>query len=202
MKKLEENFPDVVLASGSPRRRELLTGLGWKFRAVVPDIDETPLPCEPPEKLCVRLAASKARTARDDENENLIIAADTIVTLDGNVLGKPVNGEDGLKMLRSLQGRSHEVLTGLAVRWRGRALEALERTRVCFRPLDEGALRAYAKTGEGMDKAGAYAIQGKGSLLAYSIEGDYFNVVGLPLCRLGAMIEDLGLSLPQQWGAR
>ena len=192
---------EVILASGSPRRRELLSALGWKFRVAVPCVDESPLPCEPPEALCARLAEAKAASVRTAEAENvLIVAADTIVTVDGVTLGKPADGEDSLRMIRLLQGRTHEVMTGVAASWNGRALRGLERTWVTFRPLDDEAARAYVETGEGMDKAGAYAIQGKGALLVSSIEGDYFNVVGLPLCRLGAMIEELGLSLPRQWG--
>jgi len=212
---------NVILASGSPRRRELLAGLGWKFRVVAPDADETPRPGEPPEELCVRLAELKARAAAETMAKetlsnpegprggrassvplsfNLIIAADTVVVVGSLVLGKPADKEDGLRMIKLLQGRAHEVLTGVAVLWNGRALSALERTKVIFRPLDDAAALAYAESGEGMDKAGAYAIQGKGSLLVSSIEGDYFNVVGLPLCRLGAVLEGLGLNLPRQWG--
>ncbi|MDR2527962.1 MAG: Maf family protein [Synergistaceae bacterium] len=190
---------DVVLASGSPRRRELLTALGWGFRAVVPQIDETPRPGEAPEALCARLARMKADSVAIREGNALVIAADTVVVMNRDILGKPRDKSEGLKMILSLQGRTHEVLTGLSLRWRKRALDAVERTRVTFRPLNETAARAYAATGEGMDKAGAYAIQGKGSLLVSSIKGDYFNVVGLPLCKLGAMVGELGLSLPSLW---
>ena len=190
---------DVVLASSSPRRRELLAALGWSFRAVAPQIDETPRPGEAPEALCVRLAGMKADFVAIREGNALVIAADTVVAVNGDVLGKPRDKDESLRMILSLQGRTHQVLTGLSLRWRGRALDAAERTRVTFRPLDEAAARAYAVTGEGMDKAGAYAIQGKGSLLISSIEGDYFNVVGLPLCKLGAMAGELGLSLPSLW---
>jgi septum formation protein len=192
---------DIVLASGSPRRRELLEGLGWRFRVVFPNIDETPRQGESPEDLCVRLAAAKAKAAAGGENEtSLIVAADTIVVIDGDVLGKPADKTESLKMIARLQGRTHQVLTGLGVMRKGHLLLAWERTRVRFRPLGEEALRAYVETGEGMDKAGAYAVQGKGALLVSSIEGDYFNVVGLPLCRLGLMIEELGLDLTLQWG--
>ncbi|MDR2137838.1 MAG: Maf family protein [Synergistaceae bacterium] len=205
---------DVLLASGSPRRRELLKDLGWssRVRVAVPRVDESPLPGELPEELCLRLAAAKAEAvAENDANTGdnlLIIAADTVVVVDGDVLGKPRDRDESLKMIARLQGRTHEVLTGVAVRWKerkerkgqnGRAVSGLERTRVCFRPLDEAAMRAYVETGEGLDKAGAYAIQGKGALLVSSIEGDYFNVVGLPLCRLAAMLETMGLDLPRLW---
>ncbi|MDR2179456.1 MAG: Maf family protein [Synergistaceae bacterium] len=187
---------DIVLASGSPRRRELLRGLGWNFRVLVPEIDETPREGESPEELCTRLAVTKALAGGDERS--LVIAADTLVVVNGDALGKPTDEEDSLRMIRRLQGRDHEVLTGMGIRWKKGMSTALERTRVYFRPLDDEAVRAYVETKEGMDKAGAYAIQGRGSLLVSSIEGDYFNVVGLPLCRLGSMLEEMGLALPHQ----
>jgi septum formation protein len=187
----------IVLASGSPRRRELLKGLGWDFEVAVSEADESALPGETPEALCVRLAEAKATAVAESRKRSrsrkkaLVIGADTIVVVDGEILGKPRDMPESLSMTRRLQGRSHEVLTGLALLWGETALRGLERTTVRFRPLDDAALQAYAGTGEGMDKAGAYAVQGKGALLVSSIEGDYFNVVGLPLCRLGLMIEEM-----------
>jgi septum formation protein len=194
----------IVLASGSPRRRALLKDLGWDFETAVPEVDESALLGETPEALCVRLAETKAAAVagsrgREEskkeskkESENvLFIGADTIVLVDGEVLCKPRDRQESLAMARRLQGRSHEVLTGLALIWGETVTRGLERTTVRFRPLDDAAVRAYADTGEGMDKAGAYAVQGKGALLVSSIEGDYFNVVGLPLCRLGLMIEEM-----------
>ena len=196
---------DIVLASGSPRRRELLEGLGWRFSVIVPNVDESVLPGEAPEELCVRLAKMKAaavsaNVGTGSRKDSLVIAADTIVLVDGEVLGKPRDREDSLWMLRRLQGRAHEVLTGIALFWDTRSLTELERTEVYFRSLDDAALQAYADTGEGMDKAGAYAVQGKGSLLVASLSGDYFNVVGLPLCRLSRMIEQMGLNLSRHLG--
>lgn len=190
---------DIVLASGSPRRRELLTALGWTFRIIVPDVDETAFPGEAPTELCLRLAAAKAEAVAERNGNSLIVAADTIVLLDGKILGKPADAAESLRMIRSLQGRVHEVLTGVGVAWKGRRANAVERTVVRFRALDEDSLQAYAATGEGRDKAGAYAIQGRGALLVSSIDGDYFNVVGLPLCRLSLLIEEMGLPLPAQW---
>ena len=199
---------NIVLASGSPRRHDLLKNLGWNVRVVVPEVDERPLPFESPEDLCTRLAAAKAaRVAKNvemypcHEDSGLVVAADTIVVVEGDVLGKPVDESESLMMLRRLQGRAHDVLTGICVMGKNKTLTEMERTKVIFRPLDEEAIRAYVASGEGADKAGAYAIQDKGSLLVASIEGDYFNVVGLPLCRLGVMIEEMGLNLPLQWGA-
>ena len=189
----------ILLASGSPRRRALLTELGWSFDCVVPDVDESPLPGEAPEALCERLARTKAESLGDREGA-LVLAADTIVAVDGRILGKPADPAEGREMLSLLQGRGHEVLTGIALRWAGRTVSAVERTAVRFRPLTAGEIAAYLATGEGTDKAGSYAIQGKGSLLVSAIEGDYFNVVGLPLCRLGMLMESVGLSLERLWG--
>ncbi len=186
--------PPIVLASGSPRRRRLLEGLGWPFRVVVPEADESIDPSESPAEACGRLAAAKASAVAERVGPDaLVIAADTIVVVDRSILGKPVDGEDGLRMLRLLRGRSHEVLTGVGVYWKDRRLAEVERSLVTFRDLSDADVEAYAATGEGRDKAGAYAIQGRGSLLVSGIEGDYFNVVGLPLCRLGMMLENLGL---------
>jgi len=194
---------NIVLASGSPRRRYLLEELGWDIRIEVPAVDEHPLPSELPEDLCTRLAFAKAAKAAETypchEGRDLVVAADTIVVVDGDVLGKPAGLGESLMMLRRLQGRAHDVLTGICVMGKSKSLTEMERTRVVFRDLDEDAIQAYAASGEGADKAGAYAIQGKGALLVASIEGDYFNVVGLPLCRLGLMMEEMGYKLPLQW---
>lgn len=188
----------VLLASDSPRRRALLAEQGWRFDTFSPDVDESALPGEPPAVLCERLARLKAESSGDTERV-LVLAADTIVVVEGRVLGKPADRMEGIGMLRLLQGRSHEVLTGLALRWNGETVSAVERTTVCFRPLTEDQILAYAETGEGADKAGSYAIQGKGALLVASIEGDYFNVVGFPLCRLGMMLESVGIGLESVW---
>ena len=188
----------ILLASGSPRRRALLADLGWCFEWPAPRVDESPLPGEAPEALCERLARLKAEAPEVGEGV-LVLAADTIVVVDGRVLGKPADLGESRNMLARLQGRRHEVLTGVALRWSGRTASAVERTEVCFRPLTPGEVAAYAATGEGMDKAGSYAIQGRGALLVSGIDGDYFNVVGLPLCRLGMLLESVGLSLERLW---
>ncbi|GHS91123.1 Maf-like protein [Synergistales bacterium] len=158
------------------------------FDVVVPDVDESPKPGETPEALCLRLAESKARAVAGLNSGALVIGADTIVLNDGVTLGKPKDKADAIRMLSLLQGGTHEVLTGFAVVWDGRARSRVEKTAVRFRPLETADIQSYADTGEGLDKAGAYAIQGKGSLLVSGVEGDYFNVVGLPLCSLVAMI--------------
>jgi len=175
-----------------------LADLGWRFEWTAPRVDESPLPGEAPEALCERLARLKAEAPEVGEGV-LVLAADTIVVVDGRVLGKPADLGESRNMLARLQGRRHEVLTGVALRWNGRTASAVERTEVCFRPLTPGEVAAYAATGEGMDKAGSYAIQGRGALLVSGIDGDYFNVVGLPLCRLGMLLESVGLSLERLW---
>ena len=195
---------DILLASGSPRRRDLLEKLGWNIKIIIPEINENPLPNESPENLCARLSVEKASKIAcmppyHKKEGILVVAADTIVVVDGDVLGKPADEEESIHMLKRLQGRAHDVLTGVSVIWEGKILSSVERTKVNFRALSDDAIRAYAATGEGADKAGAYAIQDKGSLLVASIEGDYFNVVGLPLCRLSLMLEEIGMSLPMQW---
>lgn len=190
--------PSLLLASGSPRRRALLRDLGWDFECLPPDVDESPLKDESPRALCERLARTKAESLEAREGV-LVLAADTIVVVDGRILGKPAGPEEGREMLTRLQGRAHEVLTGLALRWEGRTVSAVERTTVRFRPLSAGEIAAYVATGEGADKAGSYAIQGKGALLVSAIDGDYFNVVGLPLCRLGTLLESVGLGLERLW---
>ncbi|MCR5347259.1 MAG: Maf family protein [Fretibacterium sp.] len=193
----------IRLASGSPRRRALLQDLGWNFEILSPDVDETPLPGERPEALCERLARLKAEAgAKTPGPGELVLAADTIVVIDGRILGKPSGREEACAMLRLLQGRAHEVMTGIALEKEGQILSGVERTAVHFRPLTEAEVQVYAATGEGDDKAGAYAIQGKGALLVSAIEGDYFNVVGLPLCLLGRMLESLGLGLEDMISCR
>ena len=188
------------LASSSPRRRALLSELGWELEVLSPDVDETRLEGESPEALCERLSCLKAAACAGD-GETPVVAADTIVVVEGRVLGKPEDRQEAKEMLRLLQGRTHEVMTGVAVFWRGRVVSCVERTAVTFRPLSEDDVDRYAASGEGDDKAGAYAIQGRGALLVSGISGDYFNVVGLPLCRLGRMMESLGINLSIMWGA-
>ncbi|MBQ7214553.1 MAG: septum formation inhibitor Maf [Synergistaceae bacterium] len=185
----------IILASGSPRRRALLHDLGLTFEVYKPDADESHSPDENPEGLCARLSRLKAEAGAQKFPDALVIAADTIVVIDGRILGKPVNREDAVQMLTTLQGRTHEVLTGLSVCMNGRVLTHTEHTRVKFRPLTESEICAYVSTGECDDKAGAYAVQGKGSLLVESLQGDYFNVVGLPVCRLGMMLHEFGINI-------
>ena len=179
----------LLLASASPRRRDLLRNAGIEFEVLSVPVDETPLPGERAEALARRLAQAKARAAyaaakNDPHFANqklLVLGADTVVTVDGHVLGKPADEEDAARMLRLLSGKTHQVITGIALEGaRGPLVDSVT-TEVTFSPITEAEVRAYIATGEPMDKAGAYAIQGIASRWAVEINGCYFNVVGLPV---------------------
>lgn len=185
---------DIVLASQSPRRKELLTRMGLSYRVRVVDIDEHMDRSLPPDKLVETISREKAAAARGVEgDEALIIAADTVVALDGMVLGKPRDEADACRMLSALSGRTHEVYTGFTVCRGERVITRSERSEVSFRPLDREEIEAYVATGEPMDKAGSYGIQSLGALLVEGIRGDYFNVMGLPVCALGLALKEFGL---------
>ena len=186
---------DIVLASQSPRRRELLTRMGLTFTVHAVDIDEHMDRSLPPDKLVEAISREKAAAAANGFDENaLIIAADTVVALDGDVLGKPRDPEEARAMLAQLSGREHQVFTGFTVRRGGKTVTRSERTLVKFRPLESAEIEAYVATGEPMDKAGAYGIQEKGALLVEGLQGDYFNVMGLPVCALGLVLKDFGVN--------
>ena len=188
---------DIILASQSPRRRELLGQMGLKgFKILSPEVDEhvegNPDPASLVEQLSLRKASAVAQRA--DEGD-LIIAADTVVVLDGAVLGKPADEREAFAMLSALSGNRHYVYTGVTVLRGGQTLTAHECTTVTFREVEPHEISSYIATGEPMDKAGAYGIQGLGALLIRRIEGDYYNVMGLPVYRLGRMLAELGLDL-------
>ena len=171
----------IVLASGSPRRRQLLEMLRIPFRVIAPDVDEHVLPGEAPDRYVTRLSRAKAEAVVPRAPGDVILAADTTVVLDGAIFEKPASPDDAVRMLSLLQGRTHEVMTAVAVMRDAAIEQALDVSRVTFRPADEATLRAYAATGEPLDKAGAYAIQGLGAPLIERVEGDFFGVMGLPL---------------------
>ncbi len=171
----------IVLASTSPRRRQLLEMLGIPFRMVAPQIEETLGPAEQPEGYVTRLAREKARAVAARERGAVVVAADTTVVLRGRVFEKPATPDQAVEMLRRLQGRKHQVLTAVAVASDGRVEHALDVTDVTFRRLSNQQIADYVATGEALDKAGAYAIQGKGAALVEGIHGDFFGVMGLPL---------------------
>jgi septum formation protein len=188
------NFaPEVILASQSPRRRELLTLVGILHTVRPADIDETELPGERPVPHAERLARQKAHTIAERHPDAVVIAADTIVVLDGEILGKPRDAEDAKGILAQLSGRTHTVFTAIAVARGGRTESAVEEVDVTFRAIGEEEIAEYVRTGEPMDKAGAYGIQGYGATIVERIEGDYFSVMGLGLRRLCALLERLGL---------
>lgn len=171
----------IVLASGSPRRRQLLEMLHIPFRVIAPDVDEHVRAGESPQRYVARLARAKAHAVAPLAPGDVILAADTTVVLDGEIIGKPESPAEAVAMLGRLQGRTHEVMTAVAVARNGELAEALDVSRVTFRPADGATLAAYVATGEPLDKAGAYAIQGFGAPLVERVEGDFFGVMGLPL---------------------
>lgn len=185
--------PHVILASASPRRRELLALIGIAHEVRPADIDESYLDGETPHAHAERLARGKAAAVAAAHPEAVTIGSDTIVVVDGRVLGKPRDVAHAQVMLRMLSGRSHEVMTGVAATWRGRTMSGVETVGVTFRELDAGDIDAYIATGEPMDKAGAYGIQGFGATIVTRVQGDYFAVMGLPLNRLVRQLEALGL---------
>jgi nucleoside triphosphate pyrophosphatase len=186
--------PRLVLASGSPRRRQLLEMIGLRFDAIPPDIDETPLPNEDPRGYVERLAREKAKAVTASP-EDVVVAADTTVAFAGQILGKPVDAADARRMLLLLSDQTHDVHTGVAVRTGGRTAARVVTTYVMMMTVSEADIAWYVGTGEPLDKAGAYALQGAGGLLVRSVEGSSSNVVGLPLAELAELLTAAGWPL-------
>lgn len=186
---------NLILASASPRRQELLKVFGCPFTVRAADIDETMDPDKAPFDEVARVSRQKAQAIAAGQDD-VIIAADTIVVCCGKVLGKPRDAEDARRMLSLLSGRDHQVMTGCTVMRGSRAVTFTEVTDLHFRPLLPQEIRRYILTGEPMDKAGAYGIQGGAALFCQRMEGDYYNVMGLPLCRLGQVLRDMA---PEIW---
>ena len=187
----------VILASNSPRRKDLLRQIGVDFSIDPADVDESVLPNESPEGYAVRVALEKARVAAARAGAGIVIAADTIVVLNDEILGKPVNAEDAERMLTLLSGKAHSVITGLAVMdaATGRALTRTSLTRVWFHSLSQQEIASYVATGEPLDKAGAYGIQERGAVFVERVDGCYFNVVGLPLSLLMGLLRDMDIAI-------
>ena len=186
----------IILASQSPRRQELMKLTGLPFTVRVADVDETMDKSLPVQQEVTRVSRLKAQTiAADAAADDIVIAADTIVVIDGRELGKPRSEQEALDMLRLLSGRTHEVVTVLSVCKGPRIESEAVVTKVTFRTLCDEELRAYIKTGEPMDKAGSYGIQGYGAMFVSHLEGDYFSVMGLPLCPLCRMLRAFGVSI-------
>lgn len=173
----------LILASASPRRREFLAGLGLAFTVLPASVDETPMAGESPWAFVRRMAAAKANSVAAGHPQACVLGTDTVVALEGTIFGKPRDAEEALAILTTLQGRTHEVSTGFAVVARESGIAEVDvcTTRVSFAAYDQAILRAYVDSGEPMDKAGAYGIQGRGSFLIRSIEGSCTNVIGLPV---------------------
>ena len=194
----------IILASQSPRRRELLGQMGISDFIVRPAAGEESVDRDlTPAKLVEALSRQKAQeVAAASQPDDLIIAADTVVSIDGQVLGKPAHTDDAFEMLSRLSGRTHTVLTGVTVCQGDRMVTGHESTKVQFRNLTAEEICAYIATGEPMDKAGAYGIQGLGALLVEGIKGDYSNVVGLPICKLGLMLKSFGVDTLALWSQK
>ena len=199
---------ELVLASASPRRAQLLRAIGLAFRVQPASIDETPGTGEPPRDYVTRMAASKSRavartlTAADDGEAPIVLGADTIVVLDGRILGKPNDREDGCAMLRALSGRRHVVMTAICAISGGIEQAATVTADVLFAELDAATVEAYWATGEGLDKAGSYGIQGIGGILVERLEGSYSAVVGLPLAETERALRALGMDTWRHRGSR
>ncbi|BAP43499.1 Maf-like protein [Pseudomonas sp. 21LCFQ02] len=187
--------PVLYLASGSPRRRELLTQIGIPFNVLSAQIDESPLPDEPPASYVERLARGKAAAglALLDHEPACVMGADTAVVLDGRILGKPQDEADALAMLAALSGREHQVLTAVAVLDRQRCESRVVSSQVRFRAISADQARAYWSTGEPQDKAGSYAIQGLAAIFVEALHGSYSAVVGLPLCETADLLGLFGI---------
>ena len=186
--------PRVILASQSPRRRELLALVGIDHEVHPAHVDESVHANEAPVPHCERLARQKAHTLAVEHSDAVVIGSDTIVVIDGDILGKPRDRAEAIAMITRLSGRTHTVFTAVAVSHRGVTLSGVESVSVTFRPLDAAQIAAYVETGEPMDKAGAYGIQGFGATNVERIDGDYFAVMGLPLGRMVGLLRDLGFS--------
>ena len=192
-------LPKLILASGSPRRAEILTSVGWEFTKDSADIDETELPGEIPEDYVQRLAREKAETVAQKHTDAIILGADTTVVIDNQIIGKPIDMADAKRMLKLLSGNWHEVLTGVALVKKNprsailnpQTVFGIQRTRVKFLEMSDKEIEFLAEKGEPLDKAGAYAVQAQAALFIEALEGDYWNVVGLPISLVYGLMQNL-----------
>lgn len=190
----------IILASQSPRRQQLIANIISDFSVVVSQAEEVLPEGIPPEEAPAYLAGLKAQAVAADYPDDIVIGADTVVILDGAVLGKPCDKDDAARMLRALSGKTHTVITGCVIVKDGQKTSFSDITRVEFYPLDDREIIEYIATGEPLDKAGAYGIQGRGCVLVKRIEGDFFNVMGLPVARLKRVLERVGALSAAQKG--
>lgn len=187
---------NLVLASASPRRQQLLASLGLEFEVAPADIDETPRPLEDPADYARRLAAEKAAVAAARyPSGRLLLAADTVVALGGEILGKPADERDAARMLRRLSGRTHQVHTAVAARRDAATALRMATTQVTFRSLRDAEIEAYVSSGEPLDKAGAYGIQGMAAVFVSGLSGSYSGVVGLPMCETTELLREFGVEV-------
>jgi len=172
----------MILASGSPRRREILAQMGYDFKTVSPDLDESLLDGESPDRHVMRLSSAKAKSVADKHPDDLVIGADTIVVLGNRILGKPSSPDEAIEMLHLLSGKAHVVYTGLSLIILSEKLErtGYDATKVIFNTLEDNSIRSYVESGEPLDKAGAYGIEGMGSFLVNHYEGEFDTVIGFP----------------------
>lgn len=182
-----------ILASQSPRRKQLLSMLGLEFDIITANIDETMDPSVPVEEAVMEVCRRKAEAVGAENPGKVIVSADTVVTVEGRILGKPHSEAEAMQMLQSLSGRSHTVMTAICLYRDGTAETHVEKTRVVFKPLSEEEILAYIATGSPMDKAGAYGIQDGAAVFVEALEGDYYNVMGLPLCLLTKCLRQWGI---------
>jgi len=192
----------LILASASPRRTELLNQAGIPHRVVSGNVDESTVPLNGnPAENVVRLAVLKAMSVAEKCDRGLVLGADTVVVLDGTIFGKPADSRDAFEMLSRLSGREHSVITGIAIvdAASSEIRTSYEETKVKFKNLSDELIHAYIKTGEPFDKAGAYAVQGRGALLVEKITGSYDNVVGLPLNKVAELLEEFGINVSTVW---
>lgn len=181
---------DIILASASPRRSELMTLAGFRFDVICADIDEIVPEKALPQEVVMSLALQKAQAVAKDHRKSAVVGSDTVVALDGKILGKPRSEKEAAEMIRSLSGRIHKVYTGVAIVCGEKVTSFFEETEVEFYPLTDQEILDYVATGEPMDKAGAYGIQGRGAVLVKRINGDYFNVMGLPISKVYRELKD------------
>lgn len=184
------NMPQLILASNSPRRRELLQKLNIPFKALSPNVDESISTYVSPEDIVMTLALRKANIVKDLEENAVVVGCDTVVVCDDQILGKPKNESEARDMLKQLSGRTHSVYTGVAIIHDAKQELFFEKTDVEFWLLSDEEIEQYIESGESFDKAGAYGIQGLGALLVKSIRGDYYSVVGLPIARLSRVLRE------------
>jgi septum formation protein len=181
-------LPKLVLASGSPRRAEILNSVGWDFEKAIPDVDESVVEGESPEDYVQRLAVEKATAVGSSFRDRLVLAADTTVVIDGEIIGKPIDLEDARRMIARLAGNWHAVLTGVAVTQHDLPSVGLQSTRVKFASMSDAEIDFLVEMGDPLDKAGGYAVQAQAALFIEGIEGDYWNVVGLPISLVYRMV--------------